>query len=121
MIPGLGWRLPGWLQAVLSTPVVFGAGLGFFRRAGRQALHFQSSMDTLIALGSGIAWAFAMGEWWRGAHHLSFETASALVAFLLTGEVSRGPGQVACYRCIESPSFSSATHGPSDRDGWISA
>ncbi len=86
MIPGLGWRLPGWLQAVLSTPVVFGAGLGFFRRAGRQALHFQSSMDTLIALGSGIAWAFAMGEWWRGAHHLSFETASALVAFLLTGK-----------------------------------
>jgi Cu+-exporting ATPase len=86
MIPGLGWRLPGWLQAVLSTPLVFGAGLGFFRRAGRQALHFQSSMDTLIALGSGIAWAFAMGEWWRGAHHLSFETASALVAFLLTGK-----------------------------------
>ena len=86
MIPGLGWSLPGWLQAVLATPVVFGAGLGFFRRAGRQALHFQSSMDTLIALGSGIAWAFAVSEWWRGAHHLSFETASALVAFLLTGK-----------------------------------
>jgi Cu+-exporting ATPase len=86
MIPGLGLHLPGWLQAVLATPVVLGAGLGFFRRAGRQALHFQASMDTLIALGSGIAWAFAMGEWWRGAHHLSFETASALVAFLLTGK-----------------------------------
>jgi Cu+-exporting ATPase len=86
MVPGLGWSLPGWLQAVLATPVVFGAGLGFFRRAGRQALHFQSSMDTLIALGSGIAWAFAVSEWWRGAHHLSFETASALVAFLLTGK-----------------------------------
>ena len=86
MIPGLGLHLPGWLQAALATPVVFGAGLGFFRRAGRQALHFQASMDTLIALGSGIAWVFAMGEWWRGAHHLSFETASALVAFLLTGK-----------------------------------
>ncbi len=86
MIPGLGWHLPGWVQALLATPVVFGAGLGFFRRAGRQALHGQASMDTLIALGSGIAWAFAMGEWGRGAHHLSFETASALVAFLLTGK-----------------------------------
>ena len=86
MVPGLGWSLPGWLQVVLATPVVFGAGLGFFRRAGRQALHLQSSMDTLIALGSGIAWAFAVSEWWRGAHHLSFETASALVAFLLTGK-----------------------------------
>jgi Cu+-exporting ATPase len=86
MVPGLGWNLPGWLQAVLATPVVFGAGYGFFRRAGRQALHLQSSMDTLIALGSGIAWTFAVSEWWRGAHHLSFETASALVAFLLTGK-----------------------------------
>jgi Cu+-exporting ATPase len=86
MIPGLGWSLPGWVQATLATPVVFGAGFGFFRRAARQAMHLQSSMDTLIALGAGIAWAFAIGEWWRGAHHLSFETASALVAFLLTGK-----------------------------------
>ena len=86
MIPGLGWHLSGWVQALLATPVVFGAGLGFFLRAGRQARHGQASMDTLIALGSGIAWAFAVGEWWAGAHHLSFETASALVAFLLTGK-----------------------------------
>jgi Cu+-exporting ATPase len=86
MIPGLGWHLPGWVQALLATPVVFGAGLGFFQRAGRQARHGQASMDTLIALGSGVAWGFAMGEWWHGAPHLSFETASALVAFLLTGK-----------------------------------
>ena len=103
MIPGLGWRLPGWLQAVLATPVVFGAGLGFFRRAGRQALHFQSSMDTLIALGSGIAWAFAVSEWWRGAHHLSFETASALVAFLLTGKYLEARAKSRRYRCPERP------------------
>ncbi len=86
MLPGLEWHLPGWVQAALATPVVFGAGLGFFQRAGRQARHGQASMDTLIALGSGIAWTFAMGEWWAGAHHLSFETAAALVAFLLTGK-----------------------------------
>jgi Cu+-exporting ATPase len=86
MVPGLRWHLPGWVQLLLATPVVFGAGWGFFWRAGRQALHGQASMDTLIALGSGIAWAFALGEWWHGAHQLSFETAAALVAFLLTGK-----------------------------------
>ena len=86
MIPGLGWQLPGWVQLLLATPVVFGAGWGFFKRALRQARHGEASMDTLIALGSGTAWAFALGEWWHGAHHLSFETASALVAFLLTGK-----------------------------------
>lgn len=86
MIPGLGLHLPGWLQALLSAPVVFWAGGGFFRRAARQARHGQASMDTLIALGSGVAWTFAVAEWLRGVHHLSFETASALVAFLLTGK-----------------------------------
>ena len=86
MIPGLDWHLPGWLQALLATPVVFGAGSGFFVRAAKQAKHGQASMDTLVALGSGTAWLFAMGEWWQGTHHLSFETASALVAFLLTGK-----------------------------------
>src|SRR5512133_4398137 len=86
MIPGLGLHLPGWVQALLSAPVVFWAGWGFFVRAGRQARHGQASMDTLIALGSGVAWVFAMAEWWGGAHQLSFETASALVAFLLTGK-----------------------------------
>lgn len=86
MVPGLGLHLPGWLQALLSAPVVFGAGGGFFRRAARQARHGQASMDTLIALGSGVAWTFAVAEWLRGVHHLSFETAAALVAFLLTGK-----------------------------------
>ena len=86
MVPGLPLHLPGWLQALLATPVIFGAGLGFFVRAARQARHGQASMDTLIALGAGIAWVFAVVEWWRGAHHLSFETAASLVAFLLTGK-----------------------------------
>lgn len=86
MLPGWPGHLPGWIQALLATPVVFGAGLGFFQRAGRQALHGQVSMDALIALGAGTAWAFAVIEWQRGAHELSFETAAALVAFLLTGK-----------------------------------
>jgi Cu+-exporting ATPase len=86
MLPGLHWHLPGWVQLLLATPVVFGAGWGFFRRAARQARHGQASMDTLIALGAGVAWAFALLEWWRGVHQLSFETAAALVAFLLTGK-----------------------------------
>jgi len=86
MLPVWPGHLPGWIQALLATPVVFGAGLGFFQRAGRQAFHGQVSMDALIALGSGTAWAFAIFEWQRGVHELSFETAAALVAFLLTGK-----------------------------------
>ncbi len=86
MLPGLPWALPGGLQALLSAPVVFWAGQGYFLRAGRQACHGQASMDTLVALGSAVAWLFALVEWLRGGHHLSFETAAALVAFILVGK-----------------------------------
>lgn len=101
MVPGLGLHLPGGVQALLATPVVFGAGWGFFQRAGRQARHGQASMDTLVALGSGIAWLFALIEWGQGAHHLSFETAAALVAFLLTGKYLEARAKAKASDAIE--------------------
>ncbi len=85
MVPGfphLDWRI----QASLSGLAAFGAGSGFFLRAARQALHLESSMDTLVALGAGAAWGFAVVEALRGAHHLTFETEAALVDFLLLGK-----------------------------------
>ncbi|HXC17646.1 MAG TPA: cation transporter, partial [Holophagaceae bacterium] len=54
MIPGaprLDWRA----QAALSGLAAFGAGSGFFVRAARQAVHLESSMDTLVALGAGAS------------------------------------------------------------------
>ncbi|HLM93875.1 MAG TPA: cation transporter, partial [Gaiellaceae bacterium] len=44
-----GWE---WLALVLSTPVVFYAGLGFHRAALRSARHLEATMDTLISLGT---------------------------------------------------------------------
>ena len=85
MIPGvprLDWRI----QAALAGLAAFGAGSGFFLRAARQARRLESSMDTLVALGAGTSWGFALVEALRGSHHLTFETAAALVAFLLLGK-----------------------------------
>ncbi len=86
MVPGLGLHLDWRLQALLSGLAVFGAGGAFFLRAFRLLRQGETSMDTLVALGSGTAWAFGLAEGWSGAHHLSFETAGMLVAFLLLGK-----------------------------------
>jgi Cu+-exporting ATPase len=86
MLPGLHGLLPWPIQAVLSAIVAFGAGYPFFLHAGRQALHGDTSMDTLIALGASVSWAFGLYEGLRGAMHPPFETAAALVAFLLVGK-----------------------------------
>ncbi len=86
MIPGLPLHLPWLFQAILSALVAFGAGYPFFLHAGRQALHAETSMDTLIALGALVSWAFGLFEGMRGAMHPPFEVAAALVAFLLVGK-----------------------------------
>jgi len=79
-------HLPWPVQALLAAVASFGAGSGFFRRALGQAAHFETSMDTLIALGAAVTWAFALREGLAGAAHPPFESAAALAAFLLTGK-----------------------------------
>jgi P-type Cu+ transporter len=86
MLPGLRPHLPWQLQALLSALAAFGAGYPFFLHAGRQALHAETSMDTLIALGASVSWGFGLYEGLRGSMHPPFETAAALVAFLLVGK-----------------------------------
>jgi len=86
MVPGLHLHLPWPVQATLAALAAFGAGGGFFLRAGRQALKLETSMDTLIALGAAVTWAFALHEGLGGVPHPPFESAAALVAFLLTGK-----------------------------------
>lgn len=86
MLPGLHLHLPWMAQALLSGLVVFATGRRFFENAVKQLLHLESTMDTLVALGAGIAWTFALVEGLSGAEHAPFETAAALVAFLLIGK-----------------------------------
>lgn len=86
MVPGLDLHLGWQVQALISAAVVFGAGQSFFVRAFKLLRQGESSMDTLIALGSGTAWAFGISEGLAGRHHLPFETAGLLVAFLLLGK-----------------------------------
>ncbi len=60
MVPPLrfsGWE---WLALVLSTPVVFYAGIGFHRAALQNARHLAATMDTLISLGTTAAWLWSV-------------------------------------------------------------
>ena len=81
-----------WL---LSTPVVFWLGRGFFIRAWRQLRHGTANMDTLVAVSTGTAYLFSLfnmlfpGFWLaRGIEpHVYFEAASMIVAFILLGRL----------------------------------
>ena len=105
MVPGdpLGARFSprtlGWLQAALATPVVLWGGWPFFVRGWRSIRTRRLNMFTLIALGTGIAWAYSalailapglFPDAFRGHHGqvaLYFEAAAVIVTLVLIGQV----------------------------------
>lgn len=105
------WRFPGW-QLVLvagSAVVVFGFGRSFFTGAWARLRHGSSDMDTLIALGSGIAFLAGVEELWKAGHHhhasMHFDAAVMIVTFVLLGrwleERARGQASTAIDELIQ--------------------
>ena len=74
-----------WLQLVLTTPVVFGAGSQFFVKAYRLSKQRAANMDTLIALGVGSAYGYSVPALFRQRGHVYFEAAAAIITFVLLG------------------------------------
>ncbi len=53
-------RISIWIQLVLATPVVLWCGWPFFERAWASLINRSLNMFTLIAMGTGVAWAYSI-------------------------------------------------------------
>lgn len=101
------WKL---VELALTAPVVLGAGRPFFDRAVKLARHRSASMDTLIAIGAGSAFGHSVVSLLGRRHHLYFEAAAGIVAFVLLGrwleERAKGKAGDAIRRLIDlQPAF----------------
>jgi Cu+-exporting ATPase len=95
-IPGFD---ANWLQLVLATPVVLWAGAPFFRRGWDSLVRRSLNMFTLIALGTGAAYAYSVvatlapglfpagfrGD--DGSVAVYFEPAAVITMLVLIGQV----------------------------------
>src|SRR5262249_58789895 len=73
-------RLLVWAQLILGTPAVLWGGWPFFQRGWRSILSRRLNMFTLIALGTGIAYAYSLvAALAPGVFPPSFRTAEGLV------------------------------------------
>ncbi len=89
----------GWIQFALATPVVFWAGWPFFERAWSSVLSRNLNMFTLIAMGTGVAWAYsavatlvpaifpAASKGMDGTVAIYFEAAAVITVLVLLGQV----------------------------------
>ncbi len=79
--------LPAWAQFALATPVFFVAGARFHIGAYKALRAGAANMDVLVSLGSTAAFALALWRLSEGhAHHLTFEAASLVIAFVQLGK-----------------------------------
>jgi Cu+-exporting ATPase len=74
------------VQLVLTIPVVFWAGRDFFVVALKLARGRSANMDTLIAIGTGAAFAYSVFELLTGGMNLYFEVAAIIVTLILLGK-----------------------------------
>ena len=88
-----------WAELAIATPVVLWGGWPFFERGWRSIVTWNLNMFTLIAIGTGVAWAysavavitpgvFPASFRMEGGHvGLYFEVAAVIVTLVLLGQV----------------------------------
>ena len=86
---GIDASLPAVAQLALATVVQAVFGARFFRGAWAAARHGTSTMDTLVALGTGAAYALSVWHVVAGGP-LFFEASAAVVALVRVGKWLEG-------------------------------
>ena len=87
----MDWLMPAIL--VVATVVQFWAGRDVYRAAWAAARHGSTNMNTLVALGTGVAYGYsafvtlwpAAAERWGLPLHVYFETSLVILALVLAG------------------------------------
>lgn len=91
---GKHWMPPGWVQFLLSTPVLFYFGARFFK-AGFSALKAMSgNMDLLVSIGTSAAYFLSLYNLFLYKEHaghldnapLYFESSSVIITLVLFGK-----------------------------------
>ena len=87
---GSAWHLPIMAEWVLATPIQFWLGLRFYRGATEALVRYEANMDTLVALGTTVAYVFSLYQWSilgdEAAGNLYFEASALVITLVLFGK-----------------------------------
>jgi Cu+-exporting ATPase len=83
------------LLLVATTPVMFISGRRFYKAAWQLARHFSADMNTLVAVGTGVAYVYSMVvvlfPHWLGLNgtmdDVYFDTAATIITLILMGRM----------------------------------
>lgn len=103
-VPGIPvWLENPWVQLALATPVLFWAGSRFYVNAWKALQHHTATMDTLVAIGTGSAYAYSLFATLNPSFFVTqgltasvyYEAAAVIITLLLLGRLleMRAKGQ----------------------------
>jgi Cu+-exporting ATPase len=145
MLPGqpvhdaFGASSIAWLQLILTTPVVLWGGWPFFQRGFVSIVRRQLNMFTLIAIGTGTAYAYSVAatiapqvfpaafRQHGGTVGVFFEAAAAIVVLVLLGQVlelrarSRATGAIRALLSLAPTTAHRVRPGTGDEDVALTA
>ncbi len=79
--------LLNWLFLILATPVQFYSGRDYYVHAWKALKARTANMDTLIAMGSSVAYLYSLALLLSAAAgHVYFETAALIITLILVGK-----------------------------------
>jgi P-type Cu+ transporter len=87
---GLGIHLPPGFEWALATPVQFWLGRRFYQGAFHAARRGEANMDTLVALGTSVAYGYSLYQWISlgslATGQLYFEASAVVITLVLVGK-----------------------------------
>ncbi len=103
-------RFWDWVQFALASAVLFGPGRRFFRSGAIAYRHLSPDMNSLVATGTGAAWAYSTlvlvaPQWFAAqSRHVYFDSAAVVVAVILGGkyleELAKGRASAAIHKLL---------------------
>lgn len=97
-----------WLViGLITTAVMVFAGGHFYRSAWKSLLNGAATMDTLVALGTGVAWLYSMSvnlwpQWFpMEARHLYYEASAMIIGLINLGHMLEARARQRSSKALE--------------------
>ena len=96
--------LPAWVEWILASVALWGAGSVFFKGAWSAIKSGSLTMDVLVVLGTSVAYFYSIYNWLCHIPQLYFETTAWLITFILLGklleEIAKGRTSEALQKLV---------------------
>ncbi len=104
----LGWNghLPVGLQWALATPIQLYFGRRFYQGALAALKRGEANMDTLVALGTSVAYCYSLQQWVTlgsaATDHLYFEASAVIITLVLLGKTIENGAKQSALSAVSS-------------------